>query len=709
MSEQTPSTSDAESLKSSVVDDDSKESPLSPYSNLQISESHSPPPLEEICSRASTPDYSALIYAQNNDITSLTVNSAPSSPIQASTVGDTPTVCSKPVQNTSRSDQLAKDPSTKIHLVASSPETESLTTLVDDGMDYENDDQPLDQLETIKPAVVTTPGTRPETDKQPDKSPKFKKSLEHARIIAQVDVCIPSKPKVVRNETHSSRTQLVQAPTRTPTRPTPIRTAHTPTARTTHSPTKSPGGTPRIVGPVVASASVTKTPSPQKQSGLVHSIPVTPPAPVTTAISPIPVKPINANNAVIRSPVPKVASPPLASGPSPAHVSPQAVDASKRPKQFKAINMFGRNIISSCVVKNKLKLPKPGGPVQVSTTPSPTSQLNDSVSPKANVPPHADEASIPTVNAVTSIIRPSPSGAPVSVIHKNPTHQTAHPQPKLPAPAMRPNRPPPPPPQQAETIVVQHHPHTVSNDDQPIRHIIPPQRIPSNPSHARPKVVHQKYPPPTPVEGLHGGQSKWPAIKTIKMANGETCGIKVQSPSVFTKVNIPNAKLREVKQQIAMQEAKKKRNRDYRVNKPTYHGNNHPMLNNDKSKTITVPINPRPVEQIERIKHPVPSLPAPPAPTPTNTSPTAAKTPTKPLSQNFLSRYAGKVVGTAKLSKNDLIRTPEFRSPKNSTSSTNSGKNDFHDKVCILKHTFSIYQFSTVHDRIFLCNIVLIG
>jgi hypothetical protein len=46
----------------------------------------------------------------------------------------------------------------------------------------------------------------------------------------------------------------------------------------------------------------------------------------------------------------------------------------------------------------------------------------------------------------------------------------------------------------------------------------------------RGKVIHQKYPPPTPVEGLSGHHSKWPAIKTIKMANGETCGIKVQSP-----------------------------------------------------------------------------------------------------------------------------------------------------------------------------------
>ena len=53
----------------------------------------------------------------------------------------------------------------------------------------------------------------------------------------------------------------------------------------------------------------------------------------------------------------------------------------------------------------------------------------------------------------------------------------------------------------------------------------------------------QKYPPPTPVENC-----KWPAIKTIKMANGETCGIKVQTP--VNKANITNSMLRGVKQQI---------------------------------------------------------------------------------------------------------------------------------------------------------------
>ena len=40
-------------------------------------------------------------------------------------------------------------------------------------------------------------------------------------------------------------------------------------------------------------------------------------------------------------------------------------------------------------------------------------------------------------------------------------------------------------------------------------------------------------------------------IKTIKMADGVTCGIKVQSQSLYQKVNITNSKLREVKRAIA--------------------------------------------------------------------------------------------------------------------------------------------------------------
>jgi len=58
--------------------------------------------------------------------------------------------------------------------------------------------------------------------------------------------------------------------------------------------------------------------------------------------------------------------------------------------------------------------------------------------------------------------------------------------------------------------------------------------------------LFQKYPPPTPIENC-----KWPAVKTIKMANGETCGIKVQaSPASHNKTTIPNSKLRDLKQQI---------------------------------------------------------------------------------------------------------------------------------------------------------------
>jgi len=63
------------------------------------------------------------------------------------------------------------------------------------------------------------------------------------------------------------------------------------------------------------------------------------------------------------------------------------------------------------------------------------------------------------------------------------------------------------------------------------------------------KSGHHKYPPPTLVEG---GSTKWGAnIKTIKMADGVTCGIKVQSQSLYQKVSITNSKLREVKRAIA--------------------------------------------------------------------------------------------------------------------------------------------------------------
>ena len=190
-------------------------------------------------------------------------------------------------------------------------------------------------------------------------------------------------------------------------------------------------------------------------------------------------------------------------------------------------------------------------------------------------------------------------------------------------------------------------------------HPIEPAVVQHPISKPRPKVVHQKYPPPVPVEGLSGANKGLPAIKTIKMANGETCGIKVQSPSVFAKVNLSTAKLREVKQQIAIQEAQKKKQRTYRVVKPPVRPVNKPE---PTAVTVSVedPNNPKTPVSRPLPKSPgLPALPAPVAQTTNTPGPVQPPTtPNKPVS--LLAKYGGQIVGTAKL-KNDKLKSPVQR------------------------------------------------
>lgn len=686
----TLSTSDTESHKSTVGDDDSlsKDSQLSTYPSENIAESHSPPPLEEICSRASSPDYSALIAEQ----TEMGTKSAANSPIHTSTVVDGASdSCSNSVQETSCQTSTIKDAAeTSANYPSTVPEKQKDLIVNDQshpenvknkvgkenasqelGMEHENDDQPLDQLETVQHTPKPATAVQLDTVSQLENQPKPRKSFENGRIIAKVDVCI-NKPKV-NKVVCQSRVQSVVRPDSSRV----IQNTNAKSAMPTRSPTKLSRAS-TIVGPPVRVPIPNKSPSPQKQTPV--SVPMSRPS-----TSPHP--PVQAQ--VAR----KGLSPPVPTSPSPTKLSPQSSDSAKR-KQFKAINMLGRNVISSCIVKSKVS--KPVSPADEATSPTVQTdpqKIHDT--PKKGVTSRVEDAPMPTVKAVTSIIRPSP----VSVIHKNPSHQTstAPPVRQSLVNMVRPAQHRPQPTTDLTVAAAPHHSRAVLHDEQPIRQVVtsvpqqihPPARIQSNPSQVRPKVVHQKYPPPTPVEGLHGGQSKWPAIKTIKMANGETCGIKVQSPSVFTKVNIPNAKLREVKQQIAMQEAKKKRSRDYRINKPPPYSNSSYAAHNAAqarhgTKTITVPINPIPVEHLEQTS--TPPLPPPlPQSVGQPVTPPATKTSSKPLSQNLLSR--GRIIGTAKL-KNNFIK-----SPKNSSSQM-PGKPDANEKVGILHKKYHATKYN---------------
>ena len=227
-------------------------------------------------------------------------------------------------------------------------------------------------------------------------------------------------------------------------------------------------------------------------------------------------------------------------------------------------------------------------------------------------------------------------------------------------------------------------------------HPIEPAVVQHSISKPRPKVVHQKYPPPVPVEGLSGANKGLPAIKTIKMANGETCGIKVQSPSVFAKVNLSTAKLREVKQQIAIQEAQKKKQRTYRVVKPPVRPVNKPE---PTAVTVSVEDPNNPKTPVSRPLPKSPGLPALPAPVVHTTNTTGSvqppTTPNKPVS--LLAKYGGQIVGTAKL-KNDKLKSPVQR--------VVSGTNNASKEVGIF--VFNFFRWSYM-SYVFLMFWALIG
>ena len=628
---------------------------------VEIEESHSPPPLEEICFRPSSPDFeSGEIIEVSSPVPPESNVSAPQapvseSPIQTSTMDQTPVSCSTSVQTPQK---ISENP--------------------------DDDDQPLDQLDTLQQEETNASVTEPRPPKViARKSPENGtrgSNIGRGRLVASV--CIPTKQKMTKPVTSEKKPVIVMSQQK------PLASKPIPRPVIQSSPTESPEAQAQNVPRnVLVHNNHGGTTSPMhNHSNGKSSRPQTTVIPVAKKVA-CPVKPATT------SPLKTDHTTPTKS-PSPKSIVGGA-------KGLKAINLIGRTVFTSCKVKSKTKPSTSGRPStseEVAESPPLPKKPSPVTTPVKNGNP---SNAIPTVKAVTSIIRP----APVSVIHKNPTH----------------NIPPSPPPQQqssrnvrpiindesvsAERVVrtatVHSIPRYQSNSSpidepnqtpplperpapKPMPHPVSNQQCrPTAQQPQRSKVIHQKYPPPTPVEGLQG-QSKWPAIKTIKMANGETCGIKVQSPSVFTKVNIPNAKLREVKQQIAAQEAKKKRSRDYRVSKPTYHTGSHPSstrapqpvpLHRSQGNPISVPINSMPPMETFPPAFPptVPALPPPPVrqalppPTTTNSSdvpaaPQQPTTPTKTLSQNFLARYSGKIVGTAKL-KNDKIKSPTAKTP----------------------------------------------
>jgi len=218
------------------------------------------------------------------------------------------------------------------------------------------------------------------------------------------------------------------------------------------------------------------------------------------------------------------------SGPS-GHSGPPKADAkmSKSPQKrqdgkmttpLKPLQMEGRKIFTSCTIKTpgpRKPAPKtPTGPVQRGQQgqPNPNQGFRQSSPPEYR--PEESELNGPMgQQSLESRLnkeygpsrkRSSPSGQPGQ-------------------------RPTPGPSSSPQSPVKNCPPKNEPNDEYDLS--------PTTPNYA----PRTKYPPPTPVENC-----KWPAIKTIKMANGETCGIKVQTP--VNKANITNSMLRGVKQQI---------------------------------------------------------------------------------------------------------------------------------------------------------------
>ena len=271
--------------------------------------------------------------------------------------------------------------------------------------------------------------------------------------------------------------------------------------------------------------------------------------------------------------VPQSSSKPTASTPSPLPTSSPNQTTPTSQSNFKPINMAGRTIFAPNMVKSLVspKSAQNGRP----PIPSPTN-LKQVRPNTVNVAPRPVQKAGTSGNNIQR---------PASTTKSNPSAR----------PTSRPNiRPPPPPPTVATRapapVPVPQQQRAFQRAPRPIVSQISTYlgpRIVSRPvgrpplyqnSHGmkgnprprnaqqpqpaldpnlvdivrvRPnkKSGHHKYPPPTLVEG---GSTKWGAnIKTIKMADGVTCGIKVQSQSLYQKVNITNSKLREVKRAIA--------------------------------------------------------------------------------------------------------------------------------------------------------------
>ena len=428
-----------------------------------------------------------------------------------------------------------------------------------------------------------------------------------------------------------------------------------------HQPVRSPN-TVTHHQPVRSPTTVNNHQSVRSPITVNHQPPVRPPATVSHQVvrSPVTVNRAPMPPSPKKTPTPDPSSQSLASHPK----------GSLFAKGFKAINI-GKNIVV------KTGKPKPGQPQartgaeppESPTAPSPVmNQPRPSLTEPVSLPVKQAEPVQPTVTMtvpaqrfsqpVTETKSPSPVSKPVvkavtSVVRPAELTKTEKPPQPTYQPVESPNRPAPSP-------VIS--PVTTPVKSQPVEHQQTHQLVPV--TKPRPKVVHQKYPPPVPVEGLNGSNKGLPAIKTIKMANGETCGIKVQSPSVFAKVNLSTAKLREVKQQIAIQEAQKKKQRAYRVVKPPVRPPSKP-----EPTAVTVSVeDPNTPRATVALSKPASSpkqegIQALPAPVKAPTGLVPQNSPAKPVS--LLAKYGGQIVGTAKL-KNDKLKSPVQRVPSGS-------------------------------------------
>ncbi|CAG5105112.1 Oidioi.mRNA.OKI2018_I69.chr1.g1845.t1.cds [Oikopleura dioica] len=335
---------------------------------------------------------------------------------------------------------------------------------------------------------------------------------------------------------------------------------------------------------------------------------------------------------------------------------------------FKPINMAGRTIIAPNMVKSLVspKLASNGK----QPIPSPTNFKPKSPDVPNNRPTQRTASSGNNIQRAASSSKPNPASVRPS------SRPNIRPPPPPPVAATRGPAPPPPTlptfqPRAATPVSSFVASQTVNVNTQQRSLATMPHRIISRPvgrpplnsypvraqtkprqqQHSQPaldpnlvdivkvrpakKSGHHKYPPPTLVEG---GISKFGAnIKTIKMADGSTCGIKVQSQSLYQKVNITNSKLREIKRGLAdnlntehlTQLEKKKKVSQQFAEKAMKQANN--QSNN------LVPVT------VDRRK----SSPPHSSKGISSGAPTLAPKATTPIKGNLLSRFP--TVGTAKL------------------------------------------------------------